>query len=207
MTDGAWPEPAYVIRTPRLVIRCYERGDVRVVHQAVLDNVDALRPFMPWVEHEPLTLEERAIMLRTFRARFDGGGDYIYGIFERHGAALLGGCGLHARLGPGALEMGYWIIQDRWGEGLASEAAKAMTRVGFERMSADRLEIRVAPDNPRSLAIPRKLGYREEGTLRAALPFGPNREDVVVFGMLAEELAGSEAAEVDIEIEGFMSHA
>jgi len=177
------------------------------LHQEVLDNVDALLPWMPWVEHEPLTLEDRGTLVRTFRAKFDAGENFFYGIFERDGSRLLGGCGLHPRVGSGALEIGYWIVQDRWGEGLATEVAMALTRVGFERMRAERIEIRVAPDNDRSLAVPVKLGYRREGTLRAALPIGPGRESLVVFGMLEHELAESPAANIDLEIEGFMSHA
>ena len=207
VSEDTWPEPAYVIRTERLEIRCYERGDVRALHQEVLDNIDALRPWMPWIEYEPMTLEERGILLRTFRARFDAGEDYVYGVFERDGTRLLGGTGLHTRAGPGALEIGYWIVSDRWGEGLATEVAAAMTRVGFERMHAEKIEIRVSPTNQRSLAVPRKLGYREEGTLRAALPMRPNREALVVFGMLSQELPGTPAAAIDLEIEGFMNHA
>ncbi|HJL14255.1 MAG TPA: GNAT family N-acetyltransferase [Sandaracinaceae bacterium LLY-WYZ-13_1] len=183
-----WPSPAYVIRTPRLVVRCYERGDVDGVHEAVRANVEALRPWMPWIENEPLSRADRAEQLRAFRGLFDAGRDFLYGIFDRADGRYLGGCGLHPRVGPGGLEIGYWIAEDRWGRGLASEAATALTRVGFDWMGAERMEIRVAPANARSLSIPRKLGYREEGRLRGIGPTGPDgRQDLLVFGRLAAE--------------------
>lgn len=159
MPDDVWPEPAYVVRTKRLELRCYERSDVATVHEVILDNTEALRPWMPWIQHEPMSLEERGELLRAFRARFDSGEDFIYGVFDRDGGAYIGGCGLHPRVGARALEIGYWIAEDRWGQGLATELAAALTRVGFERMEAERMEIRVVPHNTRSLAVPRKLGY------------------------------------------------
>lgn len=200
-----WPSPAYVVRTERLVLRCYERADVDAVHDGVLANAEALRPWMPWIAKEPLSRLERAELLRAFRGAFDLGRDFVYGVFDADGGAYLGGCGLHPRVSPGALEIGYWIVKDRWGQGLATELAGALTRVGFEHMDADRMEIRIVPDNARSLAVPRKLGYREEGCLRAVGPEAPDGTcaDLVVFGMLQHELSGSPAAAVDMEIETF----
>ena len=199
-----WPEPAYVIRTERLVIRAFERTDVTSVHEAVLDNAEALRPWMPWIEHEPMTPAERAALLRGFRARFDLGEDFVYGIFDPEDGRYLGGCGLHARVSQCALEIGYWIVRDRWGEGLATEAAAALTRVAIDRMEVDKVEIRVSPRNLRSLSVPRKLGYVEEGTLRGVGPHHEGlRDDLVVFGMLPHHFPSSPAARVAVTTEGF----
>ena len=55
-----------------------------------------------------------------------------------------------------------------------------------------------------SLRIPRKLGYREEGLLRGV---GENADgtfgDLVVFGMLRDELSASPASTAIVEIERF----
>jgi RimJ/RimL family protein N-acetyltransferase len=69
-----------------------------------------------------------------------------------------------------------------------------LTRAGFEIAGLDRIDIQVEPANDRSLAIPRKLGFTEEGTLRRRLEphdDGLPRGDSVLFSMLREELAGS----------------
>jgi RimJ/RimL family protein N-acetyltransferase len=201
----SWPHPAYAIHTPRLTIRAYERGDVDAVHDGVIANADALRPWMPWVDEEPLTRDARVELLRRFRGVFDLGQDFIYGIFDRESGRFVGGCGLHPRQSAGALEIGYWIVQDRWGQGLATETASALTRVGFEVMEAERVEIRVEPDNARSLAVPRKLGFKEEGRLRAVGDGRGGRPhvDLMVFGLLPYELSASAASKVEISVERF----
>src|SRR5690606_4682167 len=180
-----WPHPAYAIHTPRLVIRCFERGDVDPLHEAILANIEALGPWLPWIQYEPAEREARVEWIRMSRGTFDLGESFYYGNFDAKDGRVIGGCGLHPRTSPGALEIGYWIAADRQGEGLATEAAGALTRVGFDVMKADRMEIRVAPHNPRSLAVARKLGYREEGTPRAVGSAGPGSEpaDPVVFSM------------------------
>ena len=81
----------------------------------------------------------------------------------------VGGTGLHTRIGEAAFEIGYWIRESRVGEGLSTEACAALTRVASRLCGIDRIEIRVDPGNERCLAIPRKLGFVEEGTLRGVL--------------------------------------
>ena len=154
---------------------------------------------MPWAHDDPQPLAQKVELLRMFRGQFDLGQSFVYGILSRDESEAVGGTGLHARAGvDGVLEIGYWIRESRAGQGLGTEAAAAVARAGFEVAGADRIEIRVDPENAASLAIPRKLGFVEEGTLRRVLEGGPLRRDAVVFALLREELAGSPVAEVDL---------
>jgi RimJ/RimL family protein N-acetyltransferase len=72
--------------------------------------------------------------------------------------------------------------------------AAVQTRAGFELAGLDRIDIQVDPANHRSLAIPRKLGFTEEGTLRRRLEAHEDalpRRDSVIFSMLRDELVSS----------------
>jgi RimJ/RimL family protein N-acetyltransferase len=186
--------PPYRIETERLVIRCYEPRDAPLLKEAVDANIEHLGPWMPWIRLEPQTVEQKVELLRSFRGRFDLGQDYVYGVFDSSDSRLVGGTGLHTRVGDGAFEIGYWVHVDSIGQGLATEIAAVLTRVGLELAKAERIDIKVEPANERSLAIPRKLGYLEEGLLRRRLP-PPDESDpmrgYVSFTMVAEELAAS----------------
>jgi RimJ/RimL family protein N-acetyltransferase len=143
-------------------------------------------------------VEEKVALLREFRGKFDLGQDFTYGIFEPDGSAVVGGTGLHTRLGAVGYEIGYWIRADRAGQGLGTEAVAALTRAAFELTEVERIEIRCDPANDRSRAIPRKLGYTEEATLRRRLHY-PELRDVVVYTLFRDEFASSPAAHAALE--------
>jgi RimJ/RimL family protein N-acetyltransferase len=137
------------------------------------------------------------------RADFDRRRDFIWGIFDAGEHRVLGGCGLHRRIGAGAAEIGYWIHVDHAGKGLATEVAAAVTRVGFELERLHRLEIHCDPANAASAAIPRKLGYDHQLTAKAwtAAPDMPPR-DTMFWTMLAGAYPASPAAAAEIEAFG-----
>jgi RimJ/RimL family protein N-acetyltransferase len=187
--------PPYRIETERLLMRCYDPKDAPLLKEAIDSSLDHLRPWMPWARYEPQPLEQKVELLRAFRARFDAGTDFAYGVFEPDESRQLGGAGLHPRGGDGSLEIGYWVRADAIGRGLATELTAVLTRVGFEKCGLVRVDIQVDPVNERSARIPRKLGFVEEGVLRRRLePYedGAQRRDALMFTMLAEELPASQ---------------
>jgi RimJ/RimL family protein N-acetyltransferase len=183
------PPAPYRIETERLVVRCYEPRDAPLMKDAIDSSLDHLRPWMPWAENEPQSLEEKIELLKFFRSQFDAGKNFVMGIFSADEDRQLGGSGLHPRLEPGGLEIGYFIRASATRQGYVTESTAALTRVGFEICEADRIEIRIEPGNEASFGVPRKLGFAEEATLRRRLPGrggGPLR-DVTIFTMFRED--------------------
>lgn len=192
--------PPYAIRTERLLLRCWDPADAAALKEAIDSSLDHLRPWMPWAQDEPQPQEEKVALLRRFRGRFDLGQDFVYGAFTRDGSEVVGGTGLHTRVGDDAFEIGYWIRKSRIGAGLATELCAALTKVAFEVCEVDRLEIRVDPANERSAAIPLKLGYQQEARLRRRLPGGDGEpRDVIVFTLFRDGYAASPSAAAAVE--------
>ncbi len=179
--------PAYRVVTPRAVIRCWNPADAALIKDAVDVSIDHLRPWMPWAAHHPQPLQDSIELLRRFRGQFDLGQDYTYGIFTPDETMVLGGTGLHPRGGEGAREIGYWIRADQVNRGYATEVAAALTRVGFEIEKLRRIGIHCVVENVRSAAVPPKLGYIHEATLRRRIRHEDGFHDEMVWTMLAEE--------------------
>jgi RimJ/RimL family protein N-acetyltransferase len=194
-------DPPYRIATERLTIRCWNPEDAPLLKEAIDTSLEHLRPWMPWTRGEPRPLADKVQLLRRFRGEFDLGREFVYGILDRDETAVVGGTGLHTRAGDDAFEIGYWIRASRARQGLATETVAALTRVAFAVCAVERVEVRVDPRNTASLGVPRKLGFREEATLRRRLPAGEGepRRDAVVFAMFREELDGSPVAEARLE--------
>ncbi len=190
--------PAYRIVTPQLVIRCYNPSDAPLLAKSITESLEHLRPWMPWAAAEPEALEMKVERLRQFRAKFDLGQDFIYGIFNPQENRLIGGTGLHTRIGGGALEIGYWINKNDINHGYATETTAALTKVAFEIHKVERVEIHCAVENVRSAAVPRKLGYTQEAVLRKRSFANGHLSDQMVWSLFPDEYPETLSAKLDI---------
>jgi RimJ/RimL family protein N-acetyltransferase len=192
---------AYRIETERLVIRCYAPKDAILLKEAIDGSLDHLRPWMPWAQHEPESLQAKTARLRKYRGQFDLGQDYVFGIFNKEENELIGSTGLHTRAGEESREIGYWISALHIGKGYALEATKALTKVGFKIEGLDRIEIHCAPNNIRSQRIPQKLGYIHEATLRDRHvdPQGEKR-DTMVWTMFKEDYFDKPFGDIELKV-------
>jgi RimJ/RimL family protein N-acetyltransferase len=183
------PPAPYRIETDRLVLRCYERRDAPLLKDAIDSSLDHLRPFSIWIDDEPQSVDQKVALIEMFRAAFAAGESFVYGVFDREERVQLGGTGLHARVGPGGLEIGYFVRASATRQGIATECAAALTRVGFDICESDRIEIRIDPNNRKSFGIPQKLGFPVEATLHRRLPARPGEplRDVVVHTLFRED--------------------
>jgi len=166
---------------------------------AVDESLDHLRPWMPWAEEEPVSMQTRIDRIRRFRANFDLGREFIYGIFDPTEKTVFGGTGLHLSIEGNAREIGYWIHVEHINRGLASEATAALTKVAFEIDKVDRVEIHCGPENVRSAAIPKKLGFEHEATLKRRFFYADGRpRDTLIWSLFASDYPGSPATRVQI---------
>ena len=83
----------------------------------------------------------------------------------------IGGIGL--RLGEDVFgrtaEIGYWLAQPYWGQGIATKAVVALTDFAFSEFDLVRVEAHVFEGNPASARVLEKAGYSLEGRLRKSI--------------------------------------
>lgn len=192
--------PVYRVQTARMILRCYRPEDAPLLNASAAESKEHLLTFMPWANDYPQEVDKTLALVRSFRSRFDSGEDYIYGVFTPDERRLLGGSGLHTRLGKDALEIGYWIHKDFINQGLATELSAALTKVAFEVYQVQRMEIHCAADNLASAAVPRKLGYTLDGTLRRRIWLVDGKyHDAMVFSLFSDEYPSSPAAKAEVQ--------
>jgi ribosomal-protein-serine acetyltransferase len=155
------------IVTPRLLLRLWRPEDAAALGAAIEASLEHLRPWLAWTRFEPLNDEDRVQLISAGRTDWRKGGDASYGVFRD--GAVVGGCGLHHRQGPGSIDLGYWIHVDHIGQGYAVEAARALTTAAFDVPDVERVEIHHDKANVRSRAVPRALGFTP----------GPERRDAI----------------------------
>ena len=177
------------IPTPRLVLRRWRKTDAAVLKATLDANLEYLQAWLPWAMVEPSPLDVLEARLDLFARQFDAGEQWLFGIWSRPGGDLLGGTGLHPRIGEDGLELGYWLQRQATGRGFMTEAADALTRLALQQPGIERVQIRCDPENAASAGVPRRLGYRHLRTIPNATikPSGAPR-DSMVWEMTRDEL-------------------
>ena len=91
---------------------------------------------------------------------------------------LIGGAGIGIDKETGEVQLGYWIGRNWWGNGFATEAAKAVLKVaqaiGYDRVTASHFV-----DNPASGRVLTKAGFRPTGEIRPGYSLARGRRDPV----------------------------
>ncbi|MGW4244785.1 GNAT family N-acetyltransferase [Nocardia sp. NPDC004722] len=145
-----------------LVIRRWQPEDLTARLEAVTVSFDHIHAWMGWLA-EPTTLAKQQEFSAVVASWPTADRGFNYGIFDTAGE-LLGAIGLHDRLGPAAVEIGYWCHVNHTGRGVMTRAAGALTDIALTLPDIERVEIHCDEGNHRSAAIPRRLGFRHART-------------------------------------------
>jgi RimJ/RimL family protein N-acetyltransferase len=133
--------------------------------EAVTESLEELRPWMEWAQNVP-SAEAMTTFLEGAEESFRANRDLMYVLIDKESGKLVGSCGLHSRIGPTGLEIGYWVRTSFTGRGYATQTAKTLTDAAFAHLDwVERIEIHMDRANLASVSVPRKLQFtlvREE---------------------------------------------
>jgi ribosomal-protein-serine acetyltransferase len=168
-----------------LTLRPLQLRDARALFALVEANRARLRTWLPWPDANRSIQDSRAYILRM-RTLAKAGRGLSYGLWWQE--ELVGVAGF-VWIDPvnASAGIGYWLAQAVEGQGLMTRAVAALLRQGFGSLGLNRIEIRAGVRNRRSRAVPKRLGFRHEGTLRQAERLADRTVDHAVYGLLAAE--------------------
>lgn len=158
------------IITENLIIRPPETGDGKLLFKAVEESYTATENPMPWTKTIK-KLDDSEEFVRECEANWILKKDiepYLpLFIFKKGTMLLLGIVGFHhINWHIPSLEIGYWLRSSERKKGIMIEAVNALTIYAFKEIHVKRIEIRCDILNIKSKAIPEKLGYQLEATLK-----------------------------------------
>lgn len=171
-----------IIDTDRLVIRRYKKEDGQDLYEYLSDQeVVRFEPYEPFTKE---AAEEEAVK------RVDIASFYAVELKEEH--KLIGN--IYFEKGDfDTWEIGYVFNRHYQRKGYATEAAKALIEMAFNKWGARRIIAMCNPINERSWKLMERLGMRREGTLRQNIYFKcdasgqPIWLDTYEYGLLKEE--------------------
>ena len=133
--------------------------DAAVVADAIARNRARLLPWMRWVTDQATEVTTQVARIAEAEEQWATGQMFDFGIFDPSDGSFMGKIGMHRRIGPRGIELGYWLDADAEGRGVMTEATATLTKVALELDDIDRVEIHCDEANLRSQAVPKRLGF------------------------------------------------
>lgn len=172
----------------RVVVRPWQAGDGQALFEAVDESREHILPYLPWgPSHE--SPEATEAMVRRWHANWLTREDMVLAILNHDESHVLGGTGIHRiDWNVSSFEIGYWIRESEHQKGYVTEAVRLVIKMICDYMQPSRIHIRCATSNSRSIAIPQRLGFTHEGTLRNTIrDTQGNLHDIETFSLIPGE--------------------
>ena len=163
--------------TPRLLIREFVEVDEADVHEYASDPEVAR--YMEWGPNTPQ--ETKDFFARRFARNAEQPRvEYEMAIVLRAENKVVGGVGVRMKSAANREgDVGYVLNRRYWGQGIVTEAARAMVEFGFGQLGFHRIYATCDAENPASARVMQKLGMQYEGR---------KRQDVLVKGRWRDTL-------------------
>jgi RimJ/RimL family protein N-acetyltransferase len=161
-------------------LRAFEEDDLPRINELLWDPATTAFLRVAWPEPVAGT-----------RAWWEGSraGDGLNLAIETLPGDLVGSCDLrHIDDRARTAGLGIFIGKAYWNQGYGADAVRTACRFGFREMNLTKVELQVFSNNPRGLAAYRKVGFVEEGRLRANHFVGGAFVDTIVMGLMAGDL-------------------
>jgi len=143
-----------ILETSRLILREFAAADTNAL-ALVLSDPETMRYYPAPYDRAGV---EEWIARNVQRYARDGHG--LWGMILKSSGELVGDCGLTVQEvdGTNEIEIGYHMRRDLWGQGLATEAARACREYGFARLPVERIISLIRPENLPSRRVAEKNG-------------------------------------------------
>jgi ribosomal-protein-serine acetyltransferase len=164
-------------------LRILEVRDAEEVFNQIDKNREYLSMWLPWAYHS--NFEDTKAYIQSELNRFAKNGGVTSGIFYKN--KFVGCLSTHEiDWNNKKTSLGYWIAEEFQGRGIMTDSVKSMINYLFKVLGLNRIEIRACTENLKSRAIPERLGFKHEGTIRQAELNKERYLDHEVYGLLAE---------------------
>jgi RimJ/RimL family protein N-acetyltransferase len=154
-------------------------GDAEAMYANYARNPRVTR-YLCWPAHR--SASDAALFLRELEQRTEREEEFAWVIVLRERNWLCGSIGI--RLKGAVAEFGYCLAEEAWGQGIATEAARAIVPLAWSRPEVTRLEAFVHVQHMRSTRVLEKAGLRYARLDRAhtVLPaLGRQKQDMLRY--------------------------
>jgi ribosomal-protein-alanine N-acetyltransferase len=175
------------LESGRLYLRELKESDLRDVHEYASQEI--VSQYQQW---GPNSLEESQVFVTEVMAdaKKEPRTRFVFAVVLKESEKLIGAVEFNVRDSANkAGEIGYTLNPDFWGQGIATETAKMMLKLGFSEMGLHRIYATCDPRNAASQKVLEKIGMGKEGRMREDILMKDGWRDSLLYSVLEHEWA------------------
>lgn len=174
--------------TGQLILRKIEAEDAKDLFEFLSDA--SVNQFMTHNSFENIVQVQR--LINGMQQSFEAKQKIIWGIAPKDAKKIIGYCGYHAFDESNETgEVSFCLAKEYWGQGIMTDALRAIIPFGFEKIDLNRIEAKSMPENTGSFKVLEKAGFQKEGLIRQGLLKNGIFYDLCLYSILKSDLAGT----------------
>ena len=158
------------IETPRLLIRPPEKGDEIDLYNSITNSLESLKRWMPWAKETSLEKTKNTLEYNITEWESRNSKDVALIVINKEENQIISDATILKSSDPKITyhELGFWVDSRYQGKGLITELVTALTKFSLEELNEKRVQLRIQPENTKSIAVAKRCGFEYELTLQNA---------------------------------------
>lgn len=149
----------FSIETERLRLRLFQPDDIPDYFALIHSDPDVMR----YITGSPLSIERSQGLIERFIEHHQQHGFSVWAVADKDTGTVVGHGGLITLPTKVDIEVDYGFGKQYWGQGYATEVARAVLRFGFEEANLNQIYALSFPENSASQRVMQKLGMTYQG--------------------------------------------
>jgi ribosomal-protein-serine acetyltransferase len=153
-------------------------------------NREHLKKWLPWLDKIQEVRDTEEFLKLQLKRFGEGEAIHLSVFYKEKLAGVLGYNKIDQINNIG--HIGYWLGEEHTGKGIMTKAVIELIHIGFKNWPIQKVEIHCADDNFKSRAIPEKLNFQNEGTIRSTAKVYEQYQSHIVYGLLKSEYVANQ---------------
>jgi len=153
--------------------------NAKIIFDIIDANRDEFRPWLEWTDFVKKPEDELPVL------ESDKNSAEWFILWNKNIVGRIGFVGLSARNNRG--EVGYWLDHRAGGRGIMTKAFILLEQKAFENWGFNRIELKIDPDNVKSLGVAKRMNFVRDGLLRQDHFINGVYRDTLLFSKLKSE--------------------
>ena len=153
--------------------------NLKIIFDIVDNNREEFRPWLEWTDFVKQPEDEKHVLENDKNSPE---------WFIQWNNKIVGRIGfVHLAKSHNRGEIGYWLDKRAGGHGIMTEAFKLIEKLAFTEWGFNRIELKIDPENEKSLGVAKRMGFIQEGVLRGEHFNNGEYRDSIMFSKMKSE--------------------